>query len=81
VTAGNLVQEQEVRSGGSYISQSDLRLHFWLRKNDHADKVEIFWPAGEKEVLPQLATDHFYCILEGKGIVSPESVRPQVPKT
>jgi hypothetical protein len=79
VTAGDLVQEEEVRSGGSYISQNDLRLHFGLGKKDHVDKVEIFWPAGETEVLPRLAADHFYCVLEGHGVVSHDRIRPQSP--
>ena len=76
ITSSDLVQEQEVRSGGSYISQSDLRLHFGLGKNDHADKVEIFWPSGKIDVLAQLAADHFYCVQEGNGVVSPDSIRP-----
>lgn len=79
VTAGNLVQEEEILSGGSYISQNDLRLHFGLGKNDHVDKVEIFWPSGAKEVLPSLPSDHFYCVLEGKGVVASEMIRPSAP--
>ena len=78
VTAGNLVQEGEVLSGGSYISQNDLRLHFGLGKKDHADRVEIIWPGGKVEVLGQLAANHFYCVQEGRGVVSPDSIRPQV---
>lgn len=76
VTAGNLVQEDEVRSGGSYLSQNDLRLHFGLAKLDHVDKVEIFWPTGETEVIGSLPADHFYCVLEGKGIVPRTMIRP-----
>lgn len=77
VTAGTLVQEQEVLSGGSYISQNDLRLHFGLGKADRADKIEIFWPAGETETLGPLAADHFYSVEESKGVVPAESIRPK----
>ena len=70
VTAGELIQEDEVRSGGSYLSQSDLRLHFGLGKHARADKVEVTWPSGAKETLANLAADRFYVVQEGKGVVS-----------
>ena len=79
VTAGDLVQEEEVQSGGSYLSQNDLRLHFGLGKKDRVDKVEVFWPSGAKEVLAGLAVDQFYCVLEGKGVVAPEKIHPSAP--
>jgi hypothetical protein len=70
VTAGELVEEDEVRSGGSYLSQSDLRLHFGLGGHELVDKMEILWPSGAKESLTQLASDRFYVVQEGKGVVS-----------
>jgi len=70
VTAGDLVQTDEVRSGGSYLSQHDLRLHFGLAAHDHVDKVEIFWPSGVTETLTQLAADRLYTLTEGKGITA-----------
>jgi enediyne biosynthesis protein E4 len=78
VTAADLVQEDEVRSGGSYLSQNDLRLHFGLGTHPRADKVEVTWPSGAKEVLPNLPVDRFYVVQEGKGIVSthPAAVSP-----
>jgi hypothetical protein len=79
VTTGDLVQWDEVRSGGSYLSQNDLRLHFGLGVHQKIDKVEIFWPSGKKDVLMNLATDQFYSVLEGKGIVPAEQIRPSVP--
>lgn len=68
VTAGGFAQTDEVRSGGSYLSQNDLRLHFGLGNCRQADKVEIAWPSGRTETLTNLPADHFYCVTEGTGI-------------
>jgi hypothetical protein len=70
ITAGDLVQTDEVRSGGSYISQNDLRLHFGLGKHASINKVEVVWPSGTVETLTNLVADRFYVIQEGKGVVS-----------
>jgi enediyne biosynthesis protein E4 len=78
-TAGNLVQTGEVLSGGSYLSQNDLRLHFGLGERPRVDKVEIFWPSGKTETLNDLAADHFYKVKEGEGIVSTEGERSTPP--
>ena len=64
ITAGELVQTSEVLSGGGYLSQNDLRLHFGLGSKDHADKVEILWPHGKMEIRTNLAAGHFYSIKE-----------------
>jgi enediyne biosynthesis protein E4 len=76
VTAGDLVQTREVLSGGSYISQNDLRLHFGLGAHDHADKIEITWPSGAGTTLTNVAANQFVGIKEGEGIVPLEEVRP-----
>jgi hypothetical protein len=68
-TAGDLVQQDEVRSGGSYLSQNDLRIHFGLAGHEKVDKMEIFWPSGRVETLTNLAADRFYILKEGQGIV------------
>jgi hypothetical protein len=68
-TAGDLVQEDEVRSGGSYLSQSDLRIHFGLGSHEKVDKLEITWPSGKVETLTNVGADHFYHLKEGEGIV------------
>jgi hypothetical protein len=57
----------EVRSGGSYLSQSDLRVHFGLGSAKQAD-LEIRWPGGLVEKFPALAANRFYRATEGKGI-------------
>jgi len=60
-----LRQIEEVRSGGSYYSQSDLRIHFGLDRAVKADTVEITWLSGTKDVLHDLAANHLYVIEEG----------------
>jgi hypothetical protein len=70
VTAGDLVQLGEVSSGGSYLSQNDLRLHFGLGGYAHLDRAEVLWPDGKKEVITNLAADRYYFVREGQGVVS-----------
>ncbi len=79
VTAGSLVETDEVRSGGSYLSQSDLRLHFGLGGHTKADKVEVLWPDGRRDDLGGLAADRVYCVLEGAGVVPRERILPGKP--
>jgi enediyne biosynthesis protein E4 len=74
--AGDLVQVDEVRSGGSYLSQNDLRIHFGLGSHDRVDRVDILWPSGKTETLNNLAADRFYAVKEGEGVVPRERVRP-----
>lgn len=78
VTAGTLVQEDEVRSGGSYLSQSDLRLHFGLASQDHIDSAKVLWPDGKIETLATLPSNHFYCLQEGHGIVPCKTFHPGI---
>ena len=68
VTAGDLVQFNEVRSGSSYASQNDLRLHFGLGSNVVMNKVEVAWPSGKKDTFTDLRADFIYTINEDRGI-------------
>jgi hypothetical protein len=77
VTVGGVAQLNEVHSGGSYLSQHDLRLHFGLGAADHADKVEVIWPSGKVENLGPLKADQSYSVLEGKGVVPFAEIRPK----
>ena len=70
VVAGSLSQIDEVRSGGSYLSQNDLRLHFGLGAADRVDRVEVRWPSGSTQTLQNLGSDRFYIVKEGEGIVT-----------
>jgi hypothetical protein len=69
VVAGKLSQVDEVRSGDSYLSQNDFRLHFGLGKAERVDRVEIRWPSGKTETLQNLAARSFYSVKEGEGVV------------
>lgn len=68
VTAGKLVQFQEVRGGSSYLSTNDLRVHFGLGGHATLDKIEIQWPSGQKQSFASQPADRLYTIVEGKGI-------------
>ena len=54
VASGDLVLVDEVRSGGSYLSQSDLRLFFGLGARDRVETLKVRWPSGQVEVLENL---------------------------
>ena len=69
-TAADLVQLGEVISGGSYLSQHDLRVHFGLGSHERLDKAEITWPDGKVETVTNLAADRFYTVREGAGITA-----------
>ena len=62
-TTGEHRQMDEVRSGGSYISQNDMRLHFGLGKATQA-AIEIRWPSGRIDKRPGLAANQIHEILE-----------------
>ncbi len=64
VTTGRHIQVAEVRSGGSYLSQNDLRLHFGLGAAMQVDKLEITWPSGTKQALGAQAADQVLKIAE-----------------
>jgi hypothetical protein len=63
-TAGGHRQMDEVRSGGSYISQNDLRIHFGLGKAERAD-IEIHWPSGTIDKLADVPGNQVITVKEG----------------
>jgi len=64
VRTGNHVQYAEVRSGGSYLSQGDLRLHFGVGEARMIDAIEIDWPGQGRQVLKRQAVDRVLKIVE-----------------
>ncbi|MBV9481161.1 MAG: CRTAC1 family protein [Acidobacteria bacterium] len=65
---GKLMEFDEVRSGGSYLSSSDARLHFGLGTSPTMSEVRIEWPSGKTDVLQDLPADFIYTVVEGAGI-------------
>jgi enediyne biosynthesis protein E4 len=66
-----------VKSGSSYLSQSELPLTFGLGKPGKASPVrlEIVWPSGTKQTVEGVKANTFVTIREGKGIISSEAIR------
>jgi hypothetical protein len=79
LVAGGMTQTEEIHSGGSYLSQNDLRVHFGLNQATKIDSLEIRWPSGKVETIKDLEADKFYSVLEGQGVVAPEKIRPTAP--
>ena len=68
VTAGTDTYWKMVKTGSSYLSQSELPLTFGLGQRTLVDKVDIEWPSGAKTSLERLNAGHGYEIVEGRGI-------------
>ena len=69
VVSGDLTQTDEVRSGDSYISQSDMRLHFGLEKRTKIDSIEVRWPSGTVDKITGVGVNRVITIKEGQGKV------------
>ena len=61
----------EVRSGSSYNSSNDLRLHFGLGAESKPESIEVRWPNGEREMFGVQGVDRILELVEGKGKVLP----------
>ena len=76
-----------VKTGSSYLSQSELPLTFGLGKpeKDNGVRLEIVWPTGQKDSIPNVKPNQFITVQEGKGIISavslpiPNSTLPSKP--
>ncbi|HYM11772.1 MAG TPA: CRTAC1 family protein, partial [Bryobacterales bacterium] len=67
VAAGSLRLIDEVRSGGSFISSNDLRLHYGLGDAQRADEIRVRWPSGLEEIFPGAEANREVLLEEGKG--------------
>jgi enediyne biosynthesis protein E4 len=71
--AGTRLFVDEVRSGSSYDSNSDMRVHFGLGSVTKVDSVQIRWPSGLVENFDNLAVDRIHTLKEGSGAaIKPE---------
>jgi hypothetical protein len=80
VTTGGEKQTKMLRSGSSYLSQSELVLTFGLAQNTKADAVEIQWPSGQSDKLSNLNTGETVTVQEGKGVVGSRAYGAQPKK-
>ena len=64
---GGLQQTAETRSGGSYLSHNDFRLHFGLGNAKEVGDVEVRWPSGLTETFSGLTPGRYHTLEEGKG--------------
>jgi hypothetical protein len=75
VVSGNLTQYDTIRSGGSYLSSSDLRAHFGLGARTKIDRLEVRWPAGGTQVIHDPPVDRVLVVKEGEGIIKSSAFR------
>ena len=61
-------QSRMVKSGSSYLSQSELPVTFGVGKRDRVDRVVIDWPSGRTEEFKNVVTGRAYECVEGKGL-------------
>ena len=69
LTTGPRTQIREVKAGSSYLGQNDLRQHFGLGTNQRAERLEVRWPSGRNDVIPNVSANQIVTIREGEGIV------------
>ena len=65
---GGTSQSRLVKSGSSYLSQSELPVTFGVGRRDRVDRVVVQWPSGRTEEFPNIATGQAYDCTEGQGI-------------
>src|SRR6185437_6683130 len=76
VASGQVKQSKMVRSGSSYLSQSELVATFGLGPRTKADAIEIEWPSGQTDKLENVNAGQTITVEEGKGVVA---ARPYGP--
>jgi enediyne biosynthesis protein E4 len=77
VTSGVDKQSKMLRSGSSYLSQSELVLTFGLGTQTKADTVEVQWPSGQVDKLSNLDAGQTVTVEEGKGVVGQRTYGPR----
>lgn len=77
VVLGGLTQYDQIRSGASYLSSSDLRLHLGLGAATRIDHIELRWPSGQTDVVSNPPIDSALTVKEGQGLIRSEAFRKQ----
>ena len=75
IVAGGVTLVREVRGGGSYYSQNDLRVHAGLGEATRIDRVEVRWPNGSDEVFRDVPIRRIVTLVEGKGHGAPKTTK------
>ena len=68
IFSAGVMQSRMVRSGSSYLSQSELPVTFGLGRRDQIDRLLVDWPSGRSEEYKNLAAGHSYEVTESKAI-------------
>ena len=69
LSAQSFVEIEQAKGGMSYMSASDPRIHFGLGKRTKIDSLEITWPSGQVDKLPNLPIDQIIAVKEGAGVI------------
>ena len=77
VQSGGNNQWLMMRSGSSYLSQSELVLTFGLGNATKADRLEIEWPSGQRDTLSNIAADQIITVQEGAGVKASGKLKPR----
>jgi enediyne biosynthesis protein E4 len=75
VKVADRVLVDEVRSGSSYDSNNDMRVHFGLGRNENVEWVELRWPSGLREKFTGLRVDTMHNLKEGSGAAINKAAR------
>jgi enediyne biosynthesis protein E4 len=75
IVAGGATLVREVRGGGSYYSQNDLRVHAGLGEAARIERVEVRWPNGREEIFRDVPVRRIVTLVEGKGNAAPKNTK------
>lgn len=75
IISGKSVQVDWVRSGASYLSSSDLRVHFGLGSYATIERMELHWPSGQTDIVAKPPVDSVLVVQEGKGLIQSKPFR------
>jgi hypothetical protein len=70
LTVGGKTLVREVKAGSSYLSQSDMRVHFGMGHAARAERLEIRWPSGTVDALENVEANQILTVTEGRGVTT-----------